>query len=55
MQLLKRLLQWWNGDAAYARYLAHHQQTHGDATPMTRREFFVSEQQRKWSGISRCC
>jgi uncharacterized short protein YbdD (DUF466 family) len=42
-------------DDAYERYLAHHAQAHSGAAPMSRREFYVCEQQRKWTGVSRCC
>jgi uncharacterized short protein YbdD (DUF466 family) len=45
------------GDDAYERYLAHWHKEHkgtGDV-PLTRGEFFRAEQERKWSGIKRCC
>ena len=42
-------------DDAYEHYLAHHAQAHADAAPLSRREFYVGEQQRKWTGVSRCC
>lgn len=43
-------------DDAYERYLRHHASAHSVATPpLNRREFYLREQQRKWSGISRCC
>jgi len=42
-------------DDAYEKYLAHHAQAHGASAPMSRREFYVGEQQRKWTGVSRCC
>lgn len=42
-------------DDAYERYLAHHRAAHPDAAPLCRREFYLREQYRKWSGISRCC
>lgn len=42
-------------DDAYERYIAHHQQMHADAAILSRRDFYVQEQQRKWSGIQRCC
>ncbi|RJQ48400.1 MAG: DUF466 domain-containing protein [Gammaproteobacteria bacterium] len=44
-----------SGDDAYERYLAHHAQTHHDEIPLNRREFFKQEQERKWSGVRRCC
>jgi uncharacterized short protein YbdD (DUF466 family) len=42
-------------DDAYETYLARHRATHPDVPPLSRREFFTSEQCRKWSGIQRCC
>ena len=42
-------------DDAYERYLEHHAAEHAGSTPLTAREFYLSEQKRKWSGVSRCC
>jgi len=42
-------------DDAYEQYLAHHATHHGDAEVLSRREFYLREQQRKWNGITRCC
>jgi uncharacterized short protein YbdD (DUF466 family) len=42
-------------DDAYDRYLRRHAQAHTDETPLDRRAFYLSEQQRKWTGVSRCC
>ncbi len=42
-------------DNAYERYLAHHREAHGTVAPLTRRAFYLKEQQRKWSGVQRCC
>jgi uncharacterized short protein YbdD (DUF466 family) len=42
-------------DDAYDRYLAHHAQKHAGSAPLGRREFYVREQQKKWSGVQRCC
>ena len=42
-------------DDAYERYLAHHRQAHAHAPPLDRRAFYLREQQRKWSGVARCC
>jgi uncharacterized short protein YbdD (DUF466 family) len=42
-------------DDAYEQYLAHHAQHHGGHAPLGRREFYMHEQQKKWSGIQRCC
>ena len=52
---LWRMLRALTTDDAYDRYLAHHAQAHADAAPLSRREFYVGEQQRKWTGVSRCC
>jgi uncharacterized short protein YbdD (DUF466 family) len=57
----QRLLDLWKllramaTDDAYEQYLQHHAQAHGGAVLLTRREFYVGEQQRKWTGVSRCC
>lgn len=56
-----RLLAWLrvvrrlSGDDAYDRYLIHHRQHHRDQVPLDRRAFYLAEQQRKWSGVTRCC
>ena len=54
---LWKLLRTLASDDAYERYLAHHAQAHADAgaQPLSRREFYLGEQQRKWTGVSRCC
>ncbi|HUO68557.1 MAG TPA: YbdD/YjiX family protein [Gammaproteobacteria bacterium] len=45
-----------SGDDAYERYLTHHCAQHAaDAPPLSRADFFRAEQQRKWSGVKRCC
>jgi uncharacterized short protein YbdD (DUF466 family) len=43
------------GDDAYERYVQHHIRAHQSAALLSRRDFYLREQQRKWSGISRCC
>jgi len=43
------------GDDAYERYLARHASTHAEVPALSREAFFRSEQDRKWSGIARCC
>jgi uncharacterized short protein YbdD (DUF466 family) len=52
---LWRLVRLFTQDDAYERYLAHHAQSHPGTQPLSRRAFYLSEQQRKWSGVSRCC
>jgi uncharacterized short protein YbdD (DUF466 family) len=42
-------------DDAYERYLVHHAQAHAGVRPIPRREFYLRQQQNKWSGVSRCC
>jgi uncharacterized short protein YbdD (DUF466 family) len=44
-----------SGDDAYERYLAHRRTQHAAEAPLTRAEYFRAEQQRKWSGVKRCC
>lgn len=43
------------GDDAYERYLIHHRRHHADEAEMDRRAFYLAEQQRKWTGVKRCC
>jgi uncharacterized short protein YbdD (DUF466 family) len=42
-------------DDAYERYRQHHFRCHPDAPLLDRQAFYLAEQQRKWSGVSRCC
>jgi len=48
-----------SGDDAYERYLQHYQQHHAQqahqAPPLSREAFFKQWQERKWSGVKRCC
>jgi uncharacterized short protein YbdD (DUF466 family) len=44
-----------SGDDAYERYVKHHKQQHANISLMNRRDFYLAEQQRKWTGIKRCC
>ena len=44
-----------SGDDAYDRYLAHRAASHPEAPVLSRRAFYVGEQQRKWGTINRCC
>jgi uncharacterized short protein YbdD (DUF466 family) len=42
-------------DNAYDSYVQHHRAAHPELIPLSRREFYLREQQRKWDGVSRCC
>ena len=44
-----------SGDDAYERYIAQHATNYPDTTPLARKDFFLYQQQQKWSGIQRCC
>jgi len=44
-----------SGDDAYERYLRHQAGAHPGEEPLSRKAFFRQEQERKWSGIRRCC
>ena len=56
-----RLIRFWHfirtltRDDAYESYLAHHRHAHSDSPALDRRAFYLREQTRKWSGVSRCC
>jgi uncharacterized short protein YbdD (DUF466 family) len=53
----KRLRDLWSvlralaTDDAYERYLEHHRRAHAGVAPLSRREFYIGEQQRKWTGV----
>jgi uncharacterized short protein YbdD (DUF466 family) len=42
-------------DDAYERYLSHHMVAHSGSRPLSRRAFYMRQQQEKWTGVSRCC
>lgn len=42
-------------DDAYDKYLAHHARAHTGSVAMSRRAFYLKQQQCKWTGVSRCC
>jgi uncharacterized short protein YbdD (DUF466 family) len=53
---LRDYLAFLNGDAAYARYLAHWHHTHsGDDPLLDRGQFLQAELERRWNNIRRCC
>ncbi len=62
---MQRLMLWaaatWNmirslaTDDAYDKYLEHHAHAHAGSPPMSRRAFYLQQQQSKWTGVSRCC
>ena len=43
------------GDDAYERYLAHRNELHPGAPTLGRRAFYLSELDRRWTRINRCC
>ena len=52
---LWRSIRQLSGDDAYERYLAHHTACHPEAPRLSRRDFFLRQQQQEWGGIKRCC
>jgi len=56
-----RLAGWWklvrllSTDDAYERYLAHHAREHSGTPALSRRAFYLREQEHKWTGVNRCC
>ncbi|MCC7260722.1 MAG: YbdD/YjiX family protein [Alphaproteobacteria bacterium] len=54
-QNVKKLVALYNGDSAYDDYRQHLASHHPHAVPMSRREFFHTRQQERWSRINRCC
>jgi uncharacterized short protein YbdD (DUF466 family) len=43
-----------SGDDAYERYLTHYARAH-EGPPLSRGAFYEERENRKWSGVSRCC
>jgi uncharacterized short protein YbdD (DUF466 family) len=50
-----RVVRQLSGDDAYERYLRHCAERHDHEMPLSREEFFKRWQERKWSGVKRCC
>ena len=50
-----RWLRTATGDDAYERYVEHHAAKHAGEPLLTRAAYYEERQQRKWSGVSRCC
>ncbi|HUN75364.1 MAG TPA: YbdD/YjiX family protein [Steroidobacteraceae bacterium] len=55
LRALWRGLRAVSGDDAYERYLVHHARAHPGVEPLSRRAFYLDEEQRKWSSVNRCC
>ena len=56
--LLRRIwygLREWCGDAAYDRYLKSHTKRYRSEALLSREEFYLSQLQKKYSRVSRCC
>ena len=45
----------WCGDAAYDRYLESYAKHLRGGAALTREEFYLSQLQKKYSRVSRCC
>jgi uncharacterized short protein YbdD (DUF466 family) len=45
----------WCGDAAYERYLNSHAKHSCSEPLLSREEFYLSQLQKKYSRVSRCC
>ncbi len=50
-----RTLRTLTGDDAYEKYCAHHRGQHADEPLLDQRAFYMKNQQKKWTGINRCC
>ena len=43
------------GDDSYERYCMHHGSHHAHEPLLSRRDYYIASQQKKWTGINRCC
>jgi uncharacterized short protein YbdD (DUF466 family) len=50
-----RRIREWCGDAAYERYLESRARHFCGTALLTRQEFYLSQLQKKYSRVSRCC
>ncbi len=58
MNAVREIWRWLrraSGDDAYELYLEHRAKRHPGAPVLGRQAFYDERQQRKWSGVSRCC
>lgn len=61
IKLLWQTIRRLSGDDAYEQYVLHYQQHHAEncdvehAALLSREAFFKQWQERKWTGIKRCC
>ena len=58
MRALAQLWRWLrsvSGDDAYERYLVHLHRAHPGHPEPSRRDFYLDEQRRRWTGVNRCC
>lgn len=54
---IRQFIQRLTGEDAYQRYLDHWYREHdpSEGPPLSRRDFFIAEEQRKWNRPNRCC
>ena len=45
----------WCGDRAYERYQEAHAKRGSGAAPLSRRDFYVAQLEKRYSRVSRCC
>ena len=55
LQCCWRAIRQLSGDDGYERYLVHHAASHPHIPLLSRKAWFVQQQQQKWFGIKRCC
>lgn len=55
LDVIWRTVRYLTKDNAYERYLMHHRHLHPELPALSRKAFFVQEQDRKWEGINKCC
>ncbi len=49
------VIQIFNGNNQYQKYLQHFTKQHPSQTALTKQQFFAQKEQEKWSKINRCC
>ena len=53
---MKIIRKWWknlNGETEYQKYLLQHKDS--DHEILSKKQFFLQKEQKKWGKINRCC
>jgi len=55
LRLLWQIMRYLADEGVYEQYVAHFQKNHSNEKMLSKKDFFKQWQNKKWSGINRCC